>query len=249
MEFRIRPSDSELSSSLNREWLLTNSLGDYASGSVSGCNTRRYHGLLAAQTPAGRYMLLSTLEDSVSFEGRDIPLSSRIHPGVVWPEGFRFLKETASSHDSVTFTFSLGGEGDDEVLLTRSVVLDRASCRLVVRYMLADTPAARALGSLRLSVRPLVNGRNINHLYPAAPARAASVRPLSLSTAPCTGFSFQPEEEIPALVMQMSASGLEYANEVLEQKTEELGSVQSIQDIAKEELGLVDPDTILIDPE
>lgn len=45
------------------------------------------------------------------------------------------------------------------------------------------------------------------------------------------------------------ASGLEHANQVLDQKTEELGSVQSIQDIAKEELGLVDPDTILIDPE
>ena len=45
------------------------------------------------------------------------------------------------------------------------------------------------------------------------------------------------------------ASGLEYANEVLEQTTEELGSVQSIQDIAKEELGLVDPNTVLIDPE
>ena len=49
--------------------------------------------------------------------------------------------------------------------------------------------------------------------------------------------------------LKEEASGLEYANEVLEQKTEELGSVQSIQDIAKEELGLVDPDTILIDPE
>ena len=45
------------------------------------------------------------------------------------------------------------------------------------------------------------------------------------------------------------ASGLEYANEVLEQKTEDLGSVQSIQDIAREELGLVDPDTVIIDPE
>jgi len=45
------------------------------------------------------------------------------------------------------------------------------------------------------------------------------------------------------------ASGLEYANEVLEQKTEDLGSVQSVQDIAKEELGLVDPDTVIIDPE
>ena len=45
------------------------------------------------------------------------------------------------------------------------------------------------------------------------------------------------------------ASGLEHANSVLEQKTEDLGSVQSIQDIAQEELGLLDPDTILIDPE
>ena len=44
------------------------------------------------------------------------------------------------------------------------------------------------------------------------------------------------------------ASGLEYANAELDRKTEELGSVQSIQDIAKEELGLVDPDTILIEP-
>ncbi len=49
--------------------------------------------------------------------------------------------------------------------------------------------------------------------------------------------------------LKEEASGLEYANEVLEQKTEELGSVQSIQDIAKEELGLVDPDTVIIDPE
>ena len=49
--------------------------------------------------------------------------------------------------------------------------------------------------------------------------------------------------------LKKEASGLEHANEVLEQKTEDLGSVQSIQDIAKEELGLVDPDTVIIDPE
>jgi len=49
--------------------------------------------------------------------------------------------------------------------------------------------------------------------------------------------------------LKEEASGLEYANEMLDQKTEELGSVQSIQDIAKEELGLVDPNTVIIDPE
>ena len=49
--------------------------------------------------------------------------------------------------------------------------------------------------------------------------------------------------------LKQEASGLEYANQELDRKTDELGSVQSIQDIAQEELGLVDPDTIIIDPE
>ena len=49
--------------------------------------------------------------------------------------------------------------------------------------------------------------------------------------------------------LKEEASGLEHANAELDRKTEELGSVQSIQDIAKEELGLVDPDTILIEPD
>ena len=49
--------------------------------------------------------------------------------------------------------------------------------------------------------------------------------------------------------LKQEASGLEHANQELEQKMDELGSVQSIQDVAQEELGLVDPDTVLIDPE
>ena len=49
--------------------------------------------------------------------------------------------------------------------------------------------------------------------------------------------------------LKQEASGLEHANEELDRKTQELGSVQSIEDIAREELGLVDPDTILVDPE
>ena len=57
------------------------------------------------------------------------------------------------------------------------------------------------------------------------------------------GILFQIDE------LKEEASELEHANEELDQKTQELGSVQSIEDIAQEELGLVDPDTILIDPE
>ena len=45
------------------------------------------------------------------------------------------------------------------------------------------------------------------------------------------------------------ASALEYANTELLEKTEELGSVKSVEDIAREELGLVDPDTVILDPQ
>ncbi len=44
------------------------------------------------------------------------------------------------------------------------------------------------------------------------------------------------------------AAGLEHANAELVEKTDELGSVKSVEDIAKEELGLVDPNTVIIDP-
>lgn len=48
--------------------------------------------------------------------------------------------------------------------------------------------------------------------------------------------------------LRNEAAAVEYANSELEEKTKNLGSVQSIQDIAKEELGLVDPNTVIIDP-
>ena len=55
--------NSDLSSLMEREWLITNGLGGYASGTVAGAATRRYHGLLIAAHPAplGRLMLLSHL--------------------------------------------------------------------------------------------------------------------------------------------------------------------------------------------
>ena len=49
--------------------------------------------------------------------------------------------------------------------------------------------------------------------------------------------------------LRREASELEYANQRLEEKTGELGSVKSVEDIAREELGLVDPDTVIIDPQ
>src|SRR5262252_578262 len=63
---------------LRREWLVTNGLGGYASGTVAGVATRRYHGLLVAAlpTPLGRVMMLNMLgERFVLPGGREVRLS------------------------------------------------------------------------------------------------------------------------------------------------------------------------------
>lgn len=210
MEYCIRQDASRPAGSINQEWLLTNSLGDYSSGTVQGCNTRRYHGLLAVQTPLGRFMLLSALEDSVTVKGKIIPLSSRVHPGVVYPEGWRFLKETACNHDGVTFAFNLSLEGE-EITLFRSVILDRDASRIIIRYSLQDIPAARKLGSVRIAVRPLLAGRNINYLTSSADS-AFSLHTLDKEHGEYPGFVFQAGKQIPPLYMQISSQGLQHSS-------------------------------------
>src|SRR5437867_5580576 len=59
---------------LNREWLVTNGLGGYASGTVSGAITRRYHGLLIAALPAplGRVVMWSHVSEFLRFGSKDV---------------------------------------------------------------------------------------------------------------------------------------------------------------------------------
>lgn len=64
---------------LTREWLLTNGLGGYASGTIAGVLTRRHHGLLIAALPAplGRVVMLSQLDEQLHLrDGRVLPLSA-----------------------------------------------------------------------------------------------------------------------------------------------------------------------------
>src|SRR5438309_8790077 len=59
---------------LNREWLVTNGLGGYASGTISGAVTRRYHGLLIAALPAplGRVVMWNHISEFLRFGPDDI---------------------------------------------------------------------------------------------------------------------------------------------------------------------------------
>jgi predicted glycogen debranching enzyme len=77
------------------EWLETNGLGGFASSTITGLNTRRYHGMLiaATQPPVGRFVLLSKMEETLLIDGHHYDLSVNQYPGAVYPQGHRFLTE------------------------------------------------------------------------------------------------------------------------------------------------------------
>ena len=85
---------SGFAAATSREWLETNGIGGYASGTVSGAHTRRYHGLLVAATepPLGRAVLLSKLGETIVIDGQRFELSTNQYPGRVYPSGYKHLK-------------------------------------------------------------------------------------------------------------------------------------------------------------
>lgn len=87
-----QPDFAELAS---KEWLVANGIGGYASSSIAGANTRRYHGLLVASLnpPTGRTVMVSKVEECIVFN-RDCAfgLSSNQYPGAVHPQGFQYFK-------------------------------------------------------------------------------------------------------------------------------------------------------------
>ncbi len=74
----------------DHEWLVTNGIGGYAAGTISGLRTRVYHGLLVAadEPPVGRRMLVPGLDERVTYRGRTYELSAiRWHDGTMAPSG------------------------------------------------------------------------------------------------------------------------------------------------------------------
>src|SRR3954452_25078368 len=85
----------DVDAALRREWLETNGIGGFASSTIIGLNTRRYHGLLVAATkpPVGRMVLLSNIEETLVIDDRRYELSCNRYPGVIHPQGYQYLKE------------------------------------------------------------------------------------------------------------------------------------------------------------
>ncbi len=142
-----------LEPAIQREWLVTNGLGGYASGTVAGVNTRRYHGLLVAalNPPVQRMVLVAALDEWVRSDDGDMkPLSAHEYwDGTVFPQGYRQLEGVELDGMLPVFRWTIAGR-----TIEKRIWMEQGVSRTVVTYRLVS-------GSpVTLQLRPLFAHRD-----------------------------------------------------------------------------------------
>jgi predicted glycogen debranching enzyme len=145
-----RPADGA-DALVDREWLVTNGLGGYATGTVGGACTRRYHGLLVASIPhAGRTVMLSQVQDAARGpDGTLQPLGASEGTAGLAPRGGSFLREFRLELGLPVWTYSVGAA----TVQKRLVMLHRQNTVQLTYRLLAGPD------SLTLLLRPGVQFR------------------------------------------------------------------------------------------
>ena len=144
-----------LAAAESREWLCANGLGGFASGTVAGLRTRRYHGLLVAalQPPVGRAVLVAGLEERVEYDGRTYALgTNRWADGTVAPEGHRLIERFHLEGTTPVWHYACA-----DALIEKRIWMEPGRNTTYVRYRLL-----RGTGLVHLAVSPLVTYRDFH---------------------------------------------------------------------------------------
>lgn len=141
-----------------QEWLETDGRGGFASGTISGARSRRYHGLLTVATtpPTGRFLLVNGFEAWVETTNGTYQLTTqRYAPDVVYPQGYERI-ERFSTEPWPKWLFRLedGSEIEHEIFMAHGSALTAVSWKLTKKKK-----------GTSLLVRPLFSGRNAHSLH------------------------------------------------------------------------------------
>ncbi len=147
----------DLEAGLRREWLVTNGIGGYASASLSGINTRSYHGLLVASLtpPVDRTVLVGGLVEWITYDGARYPLCAHeFTSGAIDPQGYKHLQSFTLEGALPVWVFAFG-----DALLERRVWMAYGSNTTYVSYRMVrgSQPAA-------LEITPLVTYHSFHAL-------------------------------------------------------------------------------------
>jgi predicted glycogen debranching enzyme len=138
-----------------REWLVTNGIGGYASGTIAGEMTRRYHGLLVAalQPPVGRTHLVAALDEIVRYGGAEFALAThRWVSGAVEPKGFQYIEGFRLENTTPVWTYAL-----DDARLEKRVWMQQGTNTTYVQCRFVEGSAP-----IEMELKALVNYRDFH---------------------------------------------------------------------------------------
>src|SRR5579885_2325410 len=174
----------DLQAGEQREWLETNGIGGFASGTVAGTLTRLYHGLLfgALKPPLGRTLLVSKLEEIVEYDGAEYSLSTdRWVGGALDPQGYRYIERFRLDGTSPVWTFAIA-----DALLEKRVWMQQGKNTTYIQYKMIrgtrpadltakalvnyrDFHASTHAGDWRMTIDPVENGARVTAFDGATP--------------------------------------------------------------------------------
>lgn len=140
----------------DKEWLVTNGLGGYASSTIAGANTRRYHGLFvpSLNPPAERTVVVSKIEETVITSAQiQVTISSNQFSDIIHPEGYQWVK-SFERNPLPKITFEGYGFSMEKIIF-----MIHHSNTSVVRYQNTGKE------SIRLQLKPLYVWRDYHHLF------------------------------------------------------------------------------------
>lgn len=137
------------------EWLETNGLGGWAGSSLSGCNTRRYHGLLMAaiHPPADRMLLVSKLDETIILDGKRYNLGTNDYGDTIFPSGFQWLSSFRKDFFP-EWIFDIDG-----LRIRKTITMVSGENTTLIRYEVLKAPSPFSLQLL-----PLIAARGYHEL-------------------------------------------------------------------------------------
>jgi len=148
-----RAVTGDLRAAERREWLCVNGIGGFASGTIAGTPTRRYHALLVAalKPPLGRTVMAASVHETVEYAGAEWPLfAARWVSGIVDPHGYRLIERFRLDGTTPVWTYACA-----DALVEKCVWMEHGANTTHVRWRVL-----RAREPLTLRVKTLVNYRD-----------------------------------------------------------------------------------------
>ena len=149
---KVTKENLSLEKAIEREWIITNGLGGYASSTILGINTRKYHGLLVAplMPPAGRYLILSKLDESITLGDNNYTFYSNIGKNYI-SKGYKyqisFEKEILPK-----FTYEI-----EDVIIEKVICLEHGKNTVGVYYKIKNGE-----NKAKLTLAPVMNFRDFH---------------------------------------------------------------------------------------